>query len=98
MMTHSVFFKLYHEKGSDAETRFLNQAAELSEIPGVEHFQLVEETSPKNDFAFGLLMEFHNPAAYERYNKHPVHIAFVENSWLKEVAEFQEIDYVPFTE
>ena len=96
MITHSVFFKLNHEKGSDAETAFLDKARELACIPGVVNFQVLEETSPKNSFDFGLSMEFADQAAYEAYNHHPDHIAFVQNSWLKEVAEFQEIDHVPY--
>lgn len=97
MITHSVFFKLNHETGSDAETLFLNQAAELANIPGVGNFQILEETSPKNPFDFGLSMTFIDQAAYDAYSNHPEHVAFVQDVWLKEVAEFQEIDHVPFT-
>lgn len=97
MITHSVFFKLNHIAGSDAEILFLNQAAELSQIPGVVNFHILEETSPKNKFDFGLSMEFSDQVAYDNYSNHPDHVAFVKNIWLKEVAEFMEIDHVPFT-
>lgn len=95
MISHSVFFKLNHEKGSASETLFLNAAAELSKIQGVENFRIVEEKSLKNNFEFGLTMEFQDQSAYDRYNAHPDHVAFVEDIWLQEVACFQEIDYVP---
>ena len=95
MITHSVFFKLKHERESDAEADFLRQAAELAAIPGVEQFQILEETSPKNTFSFGLSMIFADEAAYEEYNHHPAHVAFVQNIWLKDVEHFQEIDHIP---
>lgn len=97
MITHSVFFKLNHESGSDAEILFLNQAAELANIPGVGNFQVLEEMSPKNQFDFGLSMTFADQTAYDAYNNHPDHVAFVQDVWLKEVVDFQEIDYVPFS-
>ena len=97
MITHSVFFKLNHEPGSDGEVLFLKQAAELAKITGVGNFQIVEETSPKNQIAFGLSMTFADQTAYDSYNNHPDHVAFVQEIWLKEVAAFQEIDHVPFT-
>ena len=38
-------------------------------------------------------MEFADRAAYERYNEHPAHVAFVRDRWQAEVTAFQEIDY-----
>jgi quinol monooxygenase YgiN len=97
MIVHSVFFKLKHAKGSDNEAAFLRKAAKLANIPGVGNFQILEETSPKNDFDFGLSMEFADQAAYDGYNNHPDHVAFVQEVWLKEVEAFHEIDYVPYS-
>ena len=96
MIVHSVFFKLHHDKGSDAEREFLTQAAELASISGVENFQVLAELSPKNNFDFGLSMEFSDQATYDGYNNHPDHVRFVQEVWLKEVAEFQEIDYAQY--
>jgi quinol monooxygenase YgiN len=98
MINHTVFFKLNHPEGSEAEVQFLSKAAALSAIPGVVNFQVVEETSPKNPYQYGLTMEFADQAAYEAYNTHPEHVAFVQQVWLKEVAEFQEIDYIPLSQ
>ena len=54
------------------------QAAErLAAIPGVEAFELLAEVSPKNDYRFGISMEFADQDAYERYNEHPDHVRFV---------------------
>ena len=94
MITHSVFFRLNHEKGSAAEAAFLAKAATLAAIPGVADFHVLNETSPKNPFDYGLSMRFADQAAYDGYNTHPDHVAFVQEIWLKEVADFQEIDYV----
>lgn len=95
MITHTVFFKLIHEKGSDAEADFLKKALALGSIPSVQNLRSVEEVSPKNSFEFGLVMQFEDQAAYDAYNNHPDHVDFVENVWKKEVAEFMEVDYVP---
>jgi Stress responsive A/B Barrel Domain len=38
-------------------------------------------------------MEFGGDAAYEAYNDHPDHVAFVQGRWIPEVSEFLEIDY-----
>jgi len=38
-------------------------------------------------------MDFSSQPAYDQYNQHPDHIAFVQNVWLKEVKDFMEIDY-----
>ena len=54
---------------------------------------MVREVSPKNDFRFGISMEFADEDAYAAYNAHPDHVRFVEERWLAEVADFLEIDY-----
>lgn len=89
---HSVVFTLTHPDGSSAQTEFLDAVARLEAIPGVEAFELMREVSPKNDYRFGLTMEFADPAAYNAYNEHPEHVAFVETRWDREVTDFLEID------
>ena len=89
---HSVAFTLGHPEGSDAEAAFLDAVARLESIPGVEAFELMREVSQKNDFRFGLTMEFADPAAYAAYNEHPDHVAFVSQRWDSEVSDFLEID------
>ena len=90
---HTVVFRLNHPQGSVEETAFLNAARSLAEIPGVESFELLREVSPKNDYGFGISMEFAGPNAYATYNAHPAHVRFVETRWIPEVADFLEIDY-----
>jgi hypothetical protein len=90
---HTVAFALMHPEGSDAEADFLAAARALSAIPGVEAFEILRETSPKNEFGFGISMEFANRAAYDGYNEHPDHVRFVQERWLVEVSDFLEVDY-----
>jgi quinol monooxygenase YgiN len=90
---HTVVFTLSHAERSADEADFLATAAKLSAIDGVEEFEILRETSPKNDYRFGISMEFADRAAYEAYNGHPDHVAFVQGRWIPEVCEFLEIDY-----
>lgn len=95
MIRHTVVFTLKHAPGSAEERTFLDAALVLKAIPGVEKFERLRQVSPKADFAFGFSMEFADMAAYQGYNDHPDHVAFVRDRWMPEVAKFQEIDYVP---
>lgn len=95
MIRHSVIFSLKHPKRSPEEAAFLADAMVLAEIPGVIRFERLVQTSPKNDFAYGFAMEFEDQVAYEGYNSHPDHVAFVRDRWNLEVAKFLEIDFVP---
>jgi Stress responsive A/B Barrel Domain len=90
---HTVSFTPVHPAGSEDEAAFLEAAERLAAIPGVEDFELLAEVSPKNDYRFGISMEFADRAAYERYNEHPDHVDFVQSRWVPEVADFLELDY-----
>jgi Stress responsive A/B Barrel Domain len=94
---HTVAFTLGHPEGSTAEAEFLAAAAALAVIPGVDAFEILRETSPKNGYRFGISMEFDGPPAYEAYNGHPEHVRFVQERWLVEVTDFLEVDYEPLT-
>ena len=94
MIRHSVVFTLKHPQGSPEETKFLEDALILAKIPTVRNFERLREVSTKNGFKFGFSMEFENRAAYDAYNTHPDHVAFVRDRWQTEVADFMEIDTV----
>jgi quinol monooxygenase YgiN len=94
MIRHTAVFRLKHAAGSTEEEKFLDQLRNLHAIPGVEKFEVLRQISPKNEFSFGVSMEFTNQAAYDGYNTHPDHVAFVQKIWIPEVAAFTEIDYV----
>ncbi len=92
---HTVVFTPRHAAGSPEEADFLTAAAGLAAIPGVEAFEILRETSPKNGYRFGISMEFAGPDAYTAYNEHPDHVRFVQERWLAEIEDFLEIDYEP---
>ncbi len=94
MIRHTVVFSLKHAAGSDAERNFLDAADTLRSIPGVQKFEKLRQISAKNDYAFGLSMEFADQAAYQSYNDHPAHAKFVSERWIPEVDRFMEIDYI----
>ena len=96
MIRHTVVFKLKYPKGSDEENEFLMAASSLSSIRGVMNFESLRQISKKNDFDYGLSMEFVTEQSYQDYNKHPDHTRFVETYWLKYVDKFLELDYEQF--
>lgn len=97
LIRHTVAFRLRHPAGSPAEAEFLAAGLPLAQIPGVERFERLRQISPRNEFRFGFSMEFADQAAYDAYNLHPDHVAFVRDRWTPEVEAFLEIDYAPMT-
>ncbi|HZP19336.1 MAG TPA: Dabb family protein [Bauldia sp.] len=94
MIRHTVAFRLKYDPDMPAETAFLADGKRiLSAIPGVRKFEVLRQVSIKNDYKFGFSMEFANQAAYDAYDKHPDHVAFVRDRWQKEVVAFLELDY-----
>ena len=92
---HTVVFALIHEPGSPAEQDFLEAGRRtLTAVPGVTHFMINEQVSPKSDLGWQFSMIFADRDAYEAYNDHPEHVGFVQRRWLPEVREFQEYDFV----
>ena len=90
---HSVAFTLHHAEGSAEEATFLDALRALAAIPGVEAFEVVTEVSPKNAYRQGVSMEFADRAAYDAYDAHAEHIAFVAERWASDVADFLEVDF-----
>ena len=95
MIRHTLSFRLVHPSGSAAEQEFLDAALTLAAIPGVQRFERLRQTSTRNDFTFGVSMEFADQRAYDAYVQHPVHRAFVAQRWVPEVDDFLELDYQP---
>lgn len=94
-LRHTVFFSLRYPKGSAEEKTFLEAARKLSWIPGVLNFECLREVSSKNNYDYGLSMEFESVKAYKDYQKNPDHDAFVKTYWMRDVKDFLEIDYEP---
>ncbi|HRE51196.1 MAG TPA: Dabb family protein [Flavitalea sp.] len=98
MIRHTVVFKLKHPRDSKEEKDFLAAAKELSAIEGVKNFECLRQVSKKNNFDFGLSMEFDSQASYDAYSNHPDHAKFVQEVWLRDVEDFLEIDYEPMND
>ncbi|HYO39212.1 MAG TPA: Dabb family protein [Nocardioidaceae bacterium] len=89
---HLVVFTLRHEEGSpDAET-FLAALRSLATIDGVEGFEVTRQVGLKNGYQLAVTMEFASRAAYDAYNDHPDHLAFLSDRWDADVTDFLEID------
>jgi len=82
----------YQESSPEAITFLEDGKRILTAIPVVQNFQAFKQVSKKNDFQYGFSMVFANQDDYDTYNKHPDHVAFVQERWLKEVTDFLEID------
>ena len=93
MIRHTVAFRLKHPAGSPSERDFLQAALTLASIETVQNFEALRQTSKKNNYDFGLSMEFSSQQDYQTYNDHPDHIHFVQTRWIPEVDEFLELDY-----
>ncbi len=90
---HSVIFTFNEGMSPEEKQTFFDEVRKLSTISGVENFEILKQVSVKNKFEHGILMEFKDNEAYQFYNNHPNHVAFVQNIWLKQVADFLEIDF-----
>lgn len=95
MTRHSVIFKLKVPQKSAEEKEFLDEAKKLANIPGVQNFECLKQTSKKNKFDYGLSMEFANQQLYDAYSNHVDHVQFIQQYWLNYVEDFLEIDYEP---
>jgi hypothetical protein len=98
MIRHTVAFKLKHAAGSQLEFDFLQAAQKIADIPVVKNFECLRQISKKNNYDFGLSMEFTSQEDYQVYNSHPDHVQFVQTRWIPEVTDFMEIDYEPYSE
>ncbi len=92
-MTHSVFFKLSYPKSSIEENLFFEAVNTLITIPGIVNFRCVKQTSKKNDFDYGIIMEFDTQKEYDYYATHPLHSHFVQYHWIPSVEKFMELDF-----
>ena len=88
---HTVAFRLNADADAD---HFFARARELGAIDGVHDFVVLRQVGKKNNFTHGLSMYFDDQSAYDGYNNHPEHLAFVDGVWLPHVVEFLELDYV----
>jgi len=89
---HTVTLRLH--EGVDQQW-FLGKARALAVLPGVHEFEILRQIGSKAaQFELALSMYFDTDEDYQSYNNHPIHVDFVENVWIPNVAEFLELDYL----
>lgn len=93
MIRHSVILTLKSSLSPADKLQYFAAVDELKQIPGVQKFEVLKQTSTKNPFEYGISMEFENQAAYDLYKNYTLHTAFVEKYWAACVKDFLEIDY-----
>ena len=93
MIRHSVILTLKSSLSPEDKMQYFAAVDELKQIPGVQKFEVLKQTSNKNPFQYGISMEFESPKAYDLYTNHSLHVAFVEKYWAACVEDFLEIDY-----
>ena len=93
MIRHSVILTLKSSLSPVDKLQYFEAVNELKQIPGVQKFEVLKQTSSKNPFQYGILMEFESQDAYDLYANHSLHSAFVEKYWAACVEDFLEIDY-----
>jgi hypothetical protein len=89
---HLVVFTLRHEVGRPEAQAFLAALRSLAAIDGVEDLAVLRQVGLKNDYQLAVTMDFASRAAYDAYNDHPSHVAFVRDHWGAGVTDFMEID------
>lgn len=91
MIQHTVTFRFSDDTDVDS---FWARVAALADIPEVQRFETLRQVGRKNDFTHALSMWFESQQHYDAYNADPVHVAFVNEAWSPNVADFIELDYV----
>lgn len=95
MIRHSVILRLKPAISPETQAAFFDASWQLARIPNVRNLEVLKQTSSKNPFAYGIIMEFESQEQYDFYSKHPDHQAFIQDHWIPNVEDFLEIDYLP---
>lgn len=95
MVKHGVIFRFNNSADQAEKEIFLQAADDLKKIPGVRNLEVLRQVSKKNNFEYGIFMEFSTETAYQSYNEHPLHQQFITKYWIPNIQEFLEIDLKP---
>lgn len=97
MIQHMVMFNLKHRENSLQEKIFFVQLQNLTLIPTVKTLNISRQFSQLNPYQYAVSMMFDSQKSYHNYLKNEQHEHFVKSYWLPEVAEFLEVDLMPFS-
>lgn len=95
MLRHSVIFRFKPAISLENKAAFLEASRQLARIPNVRNLEVLKQTSSKNPFEYGIIMEFDSQEQFDFYSNHPDHQAFIQDFWIPNVEDFLEIDYLP---
>ena len=95
MIRHAVILRLKPLISPENKAAFLEASWRLARIPNVQNLEVLKQTSSKNPFDYGIIMEFDSQEQYDYYSNHPDHQAFIQDFWIPCVEDFLEIDYLP---
>ena len=95
MIRHAVILRLKPLISPENKAAFLEASRQLARIPNVRNLEVLKQTSSKNPFEYGIIMEFDSQEQFDFYSNHPDHQAFIQDFWIPNVEDFLEIDYLP---
>ena len=81
-LVHLVFFKIKHDADQSAIVSEVKKLANIKEVMDLEigPFQDLGDLRALSDYSMMMQMSFANLAAYENYQKHPIHLALKKNT------------------
>lgn len=94
MLTHTVQFRFKPGLSESDKAGFMEALHALSGIPGVLDFGIFRQVSAGNSFEYLATMRFRTSEAYQAYNSHSQHTAFINEQWMPKVEAFLEGDYL----
>lgn len=94
MIQHLVVVRLRHPRGSTEEVTFIAGTRRLADVPGVQRFEMLEQTSPVAGYDLAFSMWFEDEQAYAAYRVHPDHVRYGEEVWAPAVAEGKDLDFI----
>lgn len=78
MFRHIVLFRWRDDAAADAKTAALEGLAALpGQIPDVRSFRFGTNAGAADNFDVGVVADFDDADAYQRYAEHPAHVALV---------------------
>lgn len=81
-LVHLVFFKIKPDADQTALVAEIKKLENIQEVMDLEvgPYENLGDTRALSDFTMLMQMSFANKAAYENYQKHPIHLALKENT------------------
>ena len=81
-LVHVVFFKLKPDADLETMIAEVKKLEAIDEVKDLEvgYFENLGDDRALSEYSMMMEMSFDNVAAYEKYQKHPIHLALKENA------------------